>query len=117
MHAKGDLGAYGNYASFRMIARKPDKTLICIVIFRKPRSAYLSNQSCMKILMKRPNALLPNQMTPAQRRSELCGLLALGLIRLRMRERGEVSDQTGESCLHCLPDQCLHATPTHGRNA
>jgi hypothetical protein len=117
MHAKGDLGAYGNFAPFRMIARKPDKVLICIVIFRKPHSVFLSNQSCMTILMKRPNALLPNQMTPAQRRTELCGLLALGLIRLRMRERGEVSDQTGESCLHCLPDQCLHATPTHERNA
>ena len=117
MHAKGDLWAYGNFAPFRMIARNRDKPLFCIVIFRKAHSVFLSNQSCMTILMKRPNALLPDQMTPAQRRTELCGLLALGLIRLRMRERGEVSDQTGESCLHCLPDQCLHATPTHGRNA
>ena len=38
--------------------------------------------------MKRPNALPPDQMTPAARRAELCGLLALGLIRLRMRETG-----------------------------
>jgi hypothetical protein len=69
--------------------------------------------------MKRPNALSPQQMTPAQRRAELCGLLALGLIRLqmRMRERGEVSDKTGESCLHYPPEECLHATPTHRRNA
>lgn len=67
--------------------------------------------------MKRPNSLPPDQMTPAARRAELCGLLALGLIRVRMRERGEVSDKTGESCLHCPPDQCLHATPTHRRDA
>ena len=117
MHAKGDLGAYGNFAPFRMIARNPDKPLFCIVIFRKAHSVFLSNQSCMTILMKRSNTLPPDQMTPAQRRAELCGLLALGLIRLRMLERGEVSDQTGESCLHCPPDQCLHATPTHRRVA
>ena len=36
--------------------------------------------------MKRPNPLPPDQMTPAERRAELCGLLALGLVRLRMRE-------------------------------
>ncbi|PKP69532.1 MAG: hypothetical protein CVT82_10465 [Alphaproteobacteria bacterium HGW-Alphaproteobacteria-4] len=64
-----------------------------------------------------PNPFPTNQMTPAQRRAELCGLLALGLIRLLMRQRGEVSDKTGESCLHCSPDQCLHATPTHRRTA
>lgn len=67
--------------------------------------------------MKRPNPTPPTQMTPAQRRAELCGLLAIGLIRLRMREKGEVSDQTGESCLHYPPDQCLHATPTHRSDA
>ena len=60
--------------------------------------------------MKRPNSLPPDQMTPAERRAELCGLLALGLVRLRMRETGEVSDGTGESCLHYPPDQCRHAT-------
>ena len=61
--------------------------------------------------MKRPNSLPPDQMTPAERRVELCGLLALGLVRLRMREAGEVSDDTGESCLHLSSDQCRHATP------
>ncbi len=67
--------------------------------------------------MKRPNPLPPDQMTPAERRAELCGLLALGLVRLRMREMSEVSDDTGESCLHLSSDQCRHATPTHRRNA
>ncbi len=67
--------------------------------------------------MKRPNPLPPDQMTPAERRAELCGLLALGLGRVRMRETGEVSDETGERCLHYPPDQCRHATPPHRRNA
>lgn len=67
--------------------------------------------------MKRPNPLPPDQMTPAERRAELCGLLALGLVRLRMREMGKVSDDTGERCLHYPLDQCRHATPTHRRNA
>ena len=57
------------------------------------------------------------QMTPAERRTELCGLLALGLVRLRMRDGVDVSDNIGERCLHYPPDQCRHATPTHRRNA
>jgi hypothetical protein len=61
--------------------------------------------------MKRPNALLPDQMTPAQRRAELCGLLALGLIRLRMRERGEVSDQTVD--FHAELTRGFHREVTH----
>lgn len=65
--------------------------------------------------MKRPNPLPPELMTPAERRTELCGLLALGLLRLQMRVSDEVSDDIGEICLHSPPDQCRHATPTHRR--
>ena len=69
--------------------------------------------------MKRPNPLPPDLISATERRTELCGLLALGLVRLRvrMREDGEVSDKTGESCLHLSSDQCRHATPTHRRTA
>jgi hypothetical protein len=67
--------------------------------------------------MKRPNALHPDQMTAAERRTELCGLLALGLVRLNSRSASEVSDETGERCLHTPPDQWRHATPTHRRPA
>ncbi|PIE09394.1 MAG: hypothetical protein CSA70_12405 [Rhodobacterales bacterium] len=67
--------------------------------------------------MKRPNPLSPNLMSPTERRAELCGLLALGLVRLRMRDRTELSDETGERCLHYPADQWRHATPTHRRNA
>ena len=60
--------------------------------------------------MKRPNPLPPDLMTPAERRTELCGLLALGLVRLMQRERDEPSDDTGERCLHypCL----LYTSPS-----
>ena len=67
--------------------------------------------------MKRPNPLPPDQMTPAERRAELCDLLATGLVRLRMRDQAEVSDDSGESGLHYSADEWRHATPTHRRNA
>ena len=58
-------------------------------------------------------------MRPQERRAELCRLLALGLVRLRMRllEMGEVSDLMGDRCLHSPPHQSAYATPTHRRNA
>lgn len=61
--------------------------------------------------MKRPNPLPPELMTVAERRAELCGLLALGLVRLVQRERGEPSYETGEIRLHYPADRCRHATP------
>ena len=67
--------------------------------------------------MKRPNPLHPDHMTPAERRKDLCGLLALGLLRLRQRARGEVFDTNGEIWLHYPHDQRVHATPTHRRTA
>lgn len=66
--------------------------------------------------MKRPNGLHPDHMTPAERRNELCSLLALGLVRLRLRERGENSDDMGEIRLHSRAGACRHATPTDRRN-
>ena len=60
--------------------------------------------------MKRPNPLPPDHMTAAERRAELCALLALGLVRLLQRERGEPSDETGEIRLHYPTDRCRHAT-------
>jgi len=67
--------------------------------------------------MKRPNPLPPDMMDPAERRAELCRLLALGLVRLRMRELDEPSDNTGEIHLHSPADRCRHATPTQEENA
>jgi hypothetical protein len=67
--------------------------------------------------MKRPNPLNPNLMKPLERRAALCRLLALGLIRLRMRNTPETSAYDGDFPLHYPADQSCHATPTHRRTA
>lgn len=60
--------------------------------------------------MKRPNPLSPDLMSAAERRSEICCLLALGLIRLRQRNTAQLSDGYGESSLHNSADRSVHAT-------
>lgn len=67
--------------------------------------------------MPGPNALAPALMSPTERRAELCRILALGLVRLHQRQSSQLSDGTGETSLHSLPDQSAHATPTHRRTA
>jgi hypothetical protein len=63
------------------------------------------------------NALSPFHMSPAERRTELCRILALGLIRLHMRQSSDLSDSVGESSLHFPPDQSGHATREKRRTA
>ncbi|MCB1329219.1 MAG: hypothetical protein KDK28_07145 [Maritimibacter sp.] len=46
------------------------------------------------------NALSPDLMTAAERRAELCRILALGVIRLRMRDDDQHSANTREFLLH-----------------
>lgn len=67
--------------------------------------------------MKRPNPLNPAHMKPRERRSELCQLLALGLLRLHMRNRSQPSNENEEFRLHNPPDQSGHATTQIGENA
>lgn len=67
--------------------------------------------------MKIPNPLAPFHMTPAERRAELCRILALGLVRLMQRQSRELSDETGESSLHFLSDESGHATGEKRRTA
>ena len=62
--------------------------------------------------MKRPNPLLPDHLTPTERRRELCCLLALGLIRLHMRTVVDEERAQEQVLLHSLADQSGHATPT-----
>lgn len=70
-----------------------------------------------RIAKNGPNPLHPRHMHPLERRAELCGLLALGLVRLKMRCNLDVSEANGESSLHYPPDQSVHATPIHRRAA
>jgi len=67
--------------------------------------------------MIRPNAPPPDQMTPTERRGELCVLLARGLIRLRMRENAELSGNAGEFRLHNSPNQSGTAETLKRRTA
>ena len=55
--------------------------------------------------MSGPNPYPTALMSPTARRAELCAILALGLIRLRMRDTMQHSDDTGESSLHFPPDE------------
>lgn len=67
--------------------------------------------------MKRPNPLPPDLLFPAERRAELCRLLAAGLVRLRMRENGQHIEREGELPLHNSLDQSGSAGPTERRTA
>ena len=63
-----------------------------------------------------PNPLPSARMTPAERRAEVCGLLALGLLRLRLRDLDKSVAESG-STLHSVPDRSGHANPNPGRHA
>ena len=63
------------------------------------------------------NALRPEMMSPTERRAELCRILALGAIRLRMDEKNQHSAVNGEIPLHNSADQSGHATPEKRRTA
>jgi len=62
------------------------------------------------------NPLPPNRMKPAERRAELCGILALGLIRLQLADR-QLTIKNREISLHSSPDLSVHATPSEQENA
>jgi hypothetical protein len=62
--------------------------------------------------MRRPNALHPRHLNPLERRDELCAILALGLLRLRLSKSTAVFEHVGDSSLHYSPGQSGHATPT-----
>ena len=64
-----------------------------------------------------PNPLPPDQMRPLERRAELCRLLALGVIRLHMRDSAQPSAQGDKFRLHSPPDQSGHATTQNGDTA
>ena len=64
-----------------------------------------------------PNPMRPDLLTTKERLGEVCRLLALGLIRLRMRQSSEVSADGGESSLHLPPARSGHAKPKRRRIA
>ncbi len=63
------------------------------------------------------NPLHPDCMTAHERRTELYGLLAMAVVRLKKRDRGHLSQDTRDSSLHFPRKQSGTATPTHRRSA
>jgi hypothetical protein len=63
------------------------------------------------IFPHRPNPLPSDHMNPAERRAEMCAILALGVVRLRARQSSQLSELAGESSLHYAPDRSGHAKP------
>jgi hypothetical protein len=73
--------------------------------------------------MKRPNPLSSYLMTAAERRAELCAILARGLLRLRSRTAADSADtlaqarEHGDIPLHPTAHQRRHAKPKPRRPA
>ena len=59
-----------------------------------------------------PNPLHPDRMSPAERRAELCRILAAGLIRMMAAKSSSLSADRGESSVDFSPHQSGHATRT-----
>ena len=64
-----------------------------------------------------PNPLHPDRMTAHERRTELYGLLAKAVARLKERDRDHLSQNTGDCSLHFPRKQSGTATPTQRRFA
>jgi hypothetical protein len=65
--------------------------------------------------MKSPNAYPAARLTSTERRRELCAILARGLIRLQMRARPQLNDDSGENLLHSCPEKSGSPDATHRR--
>lgn len=64
-----------------------------------------------------PNPHHPSRMTPAERRAELCALLARGLVRLKRGGEGDTVGDPGDIRLHYPADRCRHAPPIREEDA
>ena len=67
--------------------------------------------------MKRPNAIHPSLMKPAERRAELCAILGLGIVHLHLRNHPPLSLESGDFPLHFVSEQSGSAPPTQRRAA
>jgi hypothetical protein len=59
------------------------------------------------------NPLSPALMSALERRTALCAILALGVVRLKQRNASQIAVDLGESSLHIRPEQsvCRRAKP------
>lgn len=61
-----------------------------------------------------PNPRPADRLTAAERRTELCTLLALGLLRLRTRQSSELSGCNEDSSLHFVGGESVCRTDRTG---
>ena len=64
-----------------------------------------------------PNPRSPELMSPHERRAELCGLLALGILRLKGEDTAQLGALSGDFPLHNPADQSGTAAPKRRRDA
>ena len=63
------------------------------------------------------NPLHPRYMKPQERRAEVCRLLALGLLRLRLRNSGQTSAAAESFAYTSRPTGAVMRTPSHEEDA
>ncbi|HUE95490.1 MAG TPA: hypothetical protein VMN39_02470 [Longimicrobiaceae bacterium] len=63
-----------------------------------------------------PNPIHPDHLSPKERLAEVCGLLARGLVRLRLRE-GQVSAPAENFSYTSRPTNAVMRTATHQGDA
>jgi hypothetical protein len=63
------------------------------------------------------NPLHPDRMSAAERRAELCAILARGIVRLRLRDVAQAEPDKEKFRLHFPPDRSGHANPSNRRPA
>jgi hypothetical protein len=63
--------------------------------------------------MQIPNPIHPNHLSPKERLAEVCRLLALGLVRSRLRNSGQTSDPPESFAYTYRPTGAVMRTPSH----
>lgn len=67
--------------------------------------------------MRIPNPIHPNRLSPKERIAEVCGLLARGIIRLRLRNSGQTATPAESFAYTNRPADAVMRTPTHEEDA
>ena len=63
--------------------------------------------------MTGPNPIHPDHLSPKERLAEVCRLLALGVVRLRLRNCGQTSASLESFAYTNRPTDAVMRTPSH----
>jgi hypothetical protein len=67
--------------------------------------------------MTGPNPIHPDHLTPKERLAEVCRLLALGVVRLHLRNSGQTSAASESFAYTNRPTDAVMRTPGHQEDA